>query len=118
MWDGPTRGFVYQMGPVDWWPGWSFLDETVAQHGGDAATQASVRVQLERIRENAYVQFRDRTYWEGEPETIEPGPVFAGLPPGDGDADGDVMFAIKQSNNGSVFVWSPYELPWLAQYAV
>jgi len=109
------RGFVYQMGPIDWWPGWADLDEAVAQRGGDERTRAQARTELEGIRDHALHEFRDRTYWEGD---IVTGPVFAGLPPGDGNSDGDVMVGVKQMNNGSVFVSSPYEPPWLSGYAV
>jgi len=115
MWELLDQGFVYDMPPIDWWPAWSDLDQAVAQHGGDKETQTRARTELERIRDHALREFRDRTSWEGD---IIKGPVFAGIPPGDGNPDADVMVAIKQFNNGSVFVWSPYDLSWLAQYAV
>jgi len=116
MWDPTTDAFVYQLSPIDWWYGWSELDDVVAHiEEPTEGTRARVRAELERVRDHALNQFRRRTYWEGD---ITTGPRFAGLPPGDGNADGDVMVAIKQSNNGSVFVWSPYELPWISDYAV
>ena len=106
MWDTPPRGYVYVMGPIDWWPGWSELDEAAAPQSPD---DADARTHLERVRDHALEQFPG-TGWEGD---IIAGPLFAGLPPSAGSTSSDVLVAIKQMNNGMVFVWSPRELPWL-----
>lgn len=114
MWEDLESAFVYELPPVDWWYGWSQLDEALPQDNGDPKSHERIRAELKRIREHAFSEFRKRTLWEGD---IVTGPVFAGLPPADGNPDCDVMVAIKQRNNGTVFVWSPYELPWLSPYA-
>jgi len=77
-----------------------------------------VRTQLaaeaERVCEHALEQFRSRTGWEGD---VRDGPFIAGLPPAHKGSESDLMVAVKQEENGLVFVWSPHELTWLREFA-
>jgi hypothetical protein len=51
--------------------------------------------------------------WEGD---IREGHFFAGLPVRPGEDPGEVIVGLKQDNNGTTFIWSPFELSWLADY--
>jgi hypothetical protein len=95
------RGFVYELSPIDEWMGWSEHEDVAAEY----------REELERTREHAVEQIRSRSGWEGD---ISRGPLYAGVPRD--DPWSAVMVAIKQSNNGRVFIWSPVDLPWLAKF--
>jgi hypothetical protein len=107
------RGYVYEIATVDYWTGWVRLNEYEEQEDYSVRVSTSVsRRALERVRDHAIAQIRERSIWEGD---IVQGPFFAGLPPRDGNSDSEQMVAIKQQNNGMTFVWSPYPLPWLQE---
>ena len=106
------EGFVYELPPIDWWTGWSTIEAAIQAYEG-AAEKQKEKANLERIVRHAQNQFENRTMWEGD---VIQGPFLGGLPPATGDPTSDVMVALKQMNNGMVFVWSPYELLWLEAY--
>ena len=43
------------------------------------------------------------------------GPFFSGLPTD--EETGEVIVGLKQDNNGTTFIWSPYDLTWLARWS-
>lgn len=118
------EGNVYERGYIDWWWGWSPVEALHAQpEEQDAEAHNPFELDppwygrrnrhLEAVVEHALAQIRADGRWEGD---IAQGPYVAGLLPSDEDGYGEseVMVALKQSNNGTVFVWSPRALPWLA----
>jgi hypothetical protein len=104
---------VYHLGPIDNWFGWrSLLDvarEGVDEFGNKPPSQDWL---LE-----TWLQARDlarRCGWEGDIRggyDFGNGPWFAPLPIDRGGYK--FMIAWKQDTNGSTFVASPIELPWL-----
>jgi hypothetical protein len=100
-------GHVYVLGPIDWWPAWTSLDAPLVEEFASESDRAGQRQQLEALLEYAKARFREAG-WEGD---VRMGPFFAGLPTD--DVTGEVMVGLKQGNNGTTFIWSPYELPWL-----
>jgi len=102
------RIFVYMLPPVDFWQGWTpehswpkADDDPFPEYGvGDEeADDLAVAMKLAA-----------RCGWEGDGEWR-----MAGLPRADVAAP-TYMLAVKQQNNGTTFVVSPYELPWLAHH--
>jgi hypothetical protein len=93
-------GFVYQRGPIDHWWGWM--------------TTQNLDEKLQKVVDHALASFRADGRWEGD---IIDGPYIAGILPSDADAyvESEVMVAVKQANNGMVYVWSPQALPHLEQ---
>jgi len=110
-------GFVYVTGPIDWWPAWTKVDtppvEDYGNYAGmtEAEHAASTLREREELLESAKEKFR-AAGWEGD---VTMGPYFAGLPTD--DETGRTMVGLKQSNNGTTFIWSPLELPWLGKPA-
>jgi hypothetical protein len=106
------RLFIYELPPIDFWQGWTPAshwpkaeDEPFtkyAEYGLDeqeAASDLSVARKLAK-----------ECGWEGDGEWR-----MAGLPRDDIAAP-TYMLAVKQYNNGTTYVISPYELPWLSRY--
>lgn len=114
MWEERLpAGHVYELPPIDWWTAWTSFEEAGERVEDHAGSRERTRRELERTLEHALEQFRSRTTWEGD---VTQGPYLAGLPPDDGNADGDVMVGLKQHNNGMTFIWSPHSLSWIGQY--
>jgi hypothetical protein len=106
------QGYVYVLSPIDLWTGWSDR-ETVVPNDVDASVREQLRKQVDATLDGALEQFRRRTRWEGD---VREGPYFAALPPTDSRPESDLMVAVKQDNNGDVFVWSPHPLPHLNEF--
>jgi len=115
----PPEGYVYQRGPIDWWWGWSPVEDLKSQPDEEPTSPYDVpgpwhgrrQEALEAIVEHALGRIRADGRWEGD---IIQGPYIAGLlSSDDGRAESEVMVALKQSNNGTVYVWSPQPLPHL-----
>jgi hypothetical protein len=104
--------FVYHVGPIDDWEGWTPVQQLVPEDGtkwtewiyrDDAVRRWAQAMQLAR-----------QIGWEGDvrggffgPD----GPWVCPLPCG--DCQNDYLIAWKQDNNGSTFIASPVALPWL-----
>lgn len=102
------RLFVYELPPVDFWQGWTPAsrwpkaeDDPFPEYGvgEDEADDLAVAMKM-----------ATRCGWEGDGEWR-----MAGLPRADVAAP-TYMLAVKQYNNGTTYVISPYELPWLSQF--
>lgn len=102
--------FLYTLGPIDSWIGWS----TEAEYKASEATQGDYD------RDEALARFEEtktqaldlgrRAGWEGD---FSVGPMVAGLPNRGGDTISGILIGWKQQNDGTTFVASPYRLPWL-----
>ncbi|QGJ73801.1 hypothetical protein [Sinorhizobium meliloti] len=95
--------FVYELAPIDFWNGWQ--------------TEAEYLPKNEKEEIDAYRRFRERAQelahragWEGD---VRFGPYVSALPNPETSMPSDFMIAWKQENNGTTYVASPYELPWL-----
>jgi hypothetical protein len=78
---------------------------TYAPHGDDheaVVTNDDAQKALKRLGDYAVEQIRSRSSWEGDPAR----PLFSGLPMD--DPDSEVMVAVKQSNDGAPYIWSPW----------
>ncbi|MGA9159887.1 MAG: hypothetical protein WB297_03330 [Actinomycetota bacterium] len=117
------EGYVYMRGPIEWWWGWSPVADLKAQREeevddvvipSDGPWYGHRNRDVEAVVEHALRRVRADGRWEGD---IAQGPYVAGLLPADDDGymESEVMVALKQSNNGTVFVWSPQRLAHLKQ---
>lgn len=101
--------FVYVTGPLDWWPGWRWVDEILAaMRGSDTLVEAGYPEpsKLEAMVSSAK-KVADAAGWEGDGRW-----ACAPLPAPEMFSS-ELMFAVKQSNNGTTYVVSPFRLPWL-----
>lgn len=96
--------FIYHIPPIDFWAGW--LDEATFRKHLELTDEEG---DLDRFKEAAFGAARSELRWEGD---IREGPFFAGLPT-TAEYWSSFMMAWKQDNNGSTFVASPKDLPWL-----
>jgi hypothetical protein len=114
-------GYVYERGPIDWWWGWSPVSELKAQpedvgstspYDAEAPWHGHRNMTLEAVVDHALARIRADGRWEGD---ISQGPYIAGLVPPNADsyAESEVIVGLKQSNNGTVYVWSPRLLAYL-----
>lgn len=109
--------FVYSLAPIDFWTGWLTEEQYLLQLAGEAIRSENYTATLEQIAAR-YLQQKAAALsqaksmgWEGD---MREGPFIAGLPPDAPGADGQIMIAWKQRNNGETFVVSPHPLPWLS----
>ena len=94
--------YVYECPPQDWWDGWQRVDCYQPDEYGDAERFATLLA-------TAKDAIRSESSWEGDGVWR-----FAGLP--NGESDGELIFSVKQSNNGTTFFASPYALPWWKEH--
>lgn len=99
---------VYCPDMIDWWPGWFSPHDMLNQ---DESTQCEFTVALLKARDAALEAGM-------EPELREV--HVSALPHADGDSNGrhHWLFAFKQDNNGTVYIVSPFALPWMERVAV
>lgn len=107
---GQSDYHVYALGPIDWFDGWTPAVELLARLAESEYGTHSFELLIVRLIEAARL-FGRYTYWEGDGVWW-----VAGLPTVVDDGWSEYLLAVKQSNNGSVFVWSPVLLPWLSEY--
>jgi len=101
MWNDELRMYVYGLYAIDYWDGWTDLNEVrrnPSEYGFD---------DLDGTLANVAKAAR-AAGWEGD------GPWrCAPLPLHDSGGRCDWMFAVKQSNNGTTWIVSPFPLTWL-----
>jgi hypothetical protein len=103
------RLFVYELPPIDFWQGWT--PESRWPEGEDDPFYEYGLNDEEAAADLALAKgLATRCGWEGDGEWR-----MAGLPRDDVAAP-TYMLAVKQQNNGTTFIISPYELPWLAHH--
>ena len=104
---------AYVTSPIDWWEPWNEYDPPEAapsQPGSqdlftDKHSEAYLQRHLFEMYSVAKGEFK-RLGWEGDGNWY-----YAGIPAG--TSGPDAILAVKQYNNGSVFVLSPVPLNWL-----
>lgn len=107
---------VYECSPVDWWAGWMTPQEAVAAYRNERASvmgpgesAEDFARRLDTAIERIGIHLLDEFGWEGDGQwrvTVLPDPDTA---------DCLLMFSVKQDHNGTTFVVSPRDLPWLGK---
>jgi hypothetical protein len=104
------RLIAYRTPPVDWWDGWVKAATVLKAHGTADFNVPWINPQEFSIRWLAAQRAAGQLLWEGD---IRQGPFVCPLPAsGDGGPD-DYIISWKQDNNGTTFVASPEDLPWV-----
>lgn len=97
--------YTYAIGPIDFWEGWSSVDEMMSAPYHDVAHWGPDTV---RERFWAAQEAARQAGWEGD------GKARVTVIPMQ-DVVCEIVIAIKQSNNGTTFIVSPVEMPWLGE---
>jgi hypothetical protein len=104
--------FAYEMNPIDHWDGWESYVPPGAPPVSEERPPFEDGQYLERylakMYQEALRQF-PRLGWEGDGHW-----QYAGIPPANGNPGPELILAVKQQNNGTVYVLSPVVLPHLA----
>lgn len=113
--------YFYSTGPIDDWFGWQPYEDTLEKAYSEQAEWKNEKREpfdgipdyvglLQRLATKSHLGFAKYCGWEGD---TTGGEYIAGFP---ADHSGpSILFALKQSNNGTTFVASPIELPWLGE---
>lgn len=106
--------YVYEMPPTDWFFPFKTLEQTILDAEAEALHEdhyleikQSILAKVDRAKR----LFKKHTLWEGD------GHVYISSLPSDyGDSFPLILVVIKQSNNGTTFLYSPVILPHLKEY--
>lgn len=96
---------VYVMGPIDYWEGWNSPNELASSMYREASAWGPDDV---RDRLFAAEDAARAAGWEGD------GKAHFSMLPID-DVSCEIVVAIKQANNGTTFIVTPFEMPWLGK---
>lgn len=96
-----TGLYVYSPIPLDYWDGWSFADKALLASRNPVYRQFPELLESAKRAALAYG-------WEGDGEWR-----YAPLAPLPDSHSCEWMFGVKQQNNGSTFIVSPFALPWM-----
>jgi hypothetical protein len=111
--DQPKVGHLYEINPIDFWHGWTTLEDYRAEYY-KSLPNADIEPfnnypEAVKFLEAAQRAAKQATNWEGD------GYVYISAIPMYGDPSSGIIVAWKQSNNGTTFVASPVALPWMVQ---
>ena len=104
---------IYACGPIDWWYGWTPLEQVLEKAMSRPGfpdfplRAADIHERLQQARR--FCPFKDSELRQGEG-----GPWFCPLPLDD-PGNYEFLLAWKLDNNGTTYVVSPFQLPWLDQ---
>ena len=109
------RWWIYECSPIDYWTSWQlaidWLDGVQCDSRGDPIEEGSEVLRERRLDLLIAIAIAVKDAgWEGDGTWLT-----APLPNPDG-FDCRPMFAVKQNNNGSTFITSPFRLPWLDEW--
>lgn len=93
------KSWLYTLGPIDYWQGWTKLEV-------GPKFKSKPRWYADMVRRAGEV-FLLKSHWEGD------GSWYMSALPDPDCSDSALILAVKQSNNGSVFVLSQMELSYL-----
>jgi hypothetical protein len=101
-----TKLHVYVLGPIDFWEGW-IAPETLGASGNfevSAWHPDDVLARLDEAKKAA-----SAAGWEGD------GDFHLSMLPMRDSHQCEALVAIKQGNNGTTFIITPFEMPWLGE---
>lgn len=101
--------FVYALGPIDYWGGWTQLKDLMIQDEDPWVYASSLVRRWDLAKEMAR-----HLIWEGD---VIQGPYVSPIPDTGGDVVCEFLIGWKQQNNGTTFIASPFKLPWLEEEA-
>jgi hypothetical protein len=103
--------YVYELPPIDHWEAWCTEQQVMDRIDEDREGLWSVQNYETQftIAKAAFVE----AGWEGDGEWHL---IALPYPVGEGADSHRYIIAVKQRNNGTTYVWSPEEMPWLKEY--
>jgi hypothetical protein len=107
--------YVYEMSPVDYWEGMTPLGSYFDDRCMSNMLEWRRAPEFDRVLRFLFRTMeiaRSHGHWEGD---VAHGPYISAVPDS-GGLDCALILAWKQSNNGTTYVASQIELPWLAEY--
>jgi len=115
--------FCYSGEPIDWWAGWmdpaeavaASLRETMDMPGSGVAFKnaSDLAADIEQLIQVASTFLREHG-WEGDIRGPRGTWMLTVIPDSDTNSSA-LVFSVKQDNNGTTFIVSPYELSWLTK---
>jgi hypothetical protein len=99
---------VYAISPIDIWVGWTPFLQFLLNTDGSKIPYGKNGL-FDRLCHA--LKIASSMGWEGD---FSNGPFISAIPADDGENIPDLLFAWKQSNNGTTFIVSPYALPWMS----
>lgn len=113
-----TNGYIYDFGTNDFFIGWA----EVSRQGGRWLTRSHIEdghaMDISSVVTTALKEIVLRSRWEGDGAKHRVWCVAIPMPEDGGSEWPQIAVAVKQNNNGSCYVWSPMELPWLRKELV
>jgi hypothetical protein len=103
-------GHVYKT-LIDHWLGWRRLDQEIVALAKSGCGAEAWEVEHLIMLLSAAAYAFTRAGWEGDGIWK----ISALAPVDDGGGDSRVMLAVKQSNNGTTFIFSELVIPWLEE---
>lgn len=100
-----TELYTYVMGPIDSWEGWMSPDELASSPYREVSAWGPDDVRERLIAAEGAARTAG---WEGDGSAR-----FSMLP--QDNVTCEVVVAIKQGNNGTTFIMTPFEMPWLGK---
>ena len=101
---------VYELGPIDYWHGWT----PVGKYVKDAPIEDVLPVLSFLLEASSKVGLTELRGGKSNPEIY-----ISGMPPLEsGDCDTEIIAGWKIDNNGTTYIASKISIPWLEKYRV
>ena len=111
--------FIYETDPLDYFDGMVPLDEAIQKRANDDTTPPGWGIGINEIIHFimfcAYKVAKKKTFWEGD---IRGNNIYLFSLPDPDSVSSRLGLIWKQDNNGTTFICSPVEIPWLKEYLV
>ena len=109
--------FIYATGPLDYSDGMIPLDEAIQKIANSDAIPPEWGIGINEIIHFimlcAYKVAKEKTFWEGD---IRDNNIYLFSLPDPSSNSTRLGLVWKQDNNGTTFICSPVEIPWLKDY--
>lgn len=100
--------YVYCLPPIDYWIGWQDVESWLLREDVEGSYEIPEYTKMFE----AGKRLAKEIGWAGD---ICEGPFITGLPPHWGEHTSDFIIGWKDDDNGTTYIVSPRELPWLKE---
>jgi len=100
---------VYHINPIDFWEGWQKPSAVFSTDTFFPFRNPSYEVERWVKMWAKAQELAKKVGWEGD---VSAGPFVSGIPD---DSETAIIIGWKQDNNGSTFIATPFEMPWLKE---
>ena len=105
--------------PIDFWDGWVTVGEYLGILRNRKKKNSKIIVDpwldedLIKAKVSRICNGLKRHYWVCDPVKYDENIFISGIPDLNGGNDSEMIFAFKEENNGTTYIVSSRELPWL-----